>query len=90
MGFGNLQEIEREIDMHKGKIVIEAYKMDKDKMIVALSLVNKENKKSEIIEVDKERKEEFVSFLEKHMEKVLESQRPLVRRVLVEMRETNI
>lgn len=90
MGFGDFQKLERELDMHNGKIVIEAYKMDKDKVMVALSLVNNKNRRSEIIEVDKNRKDELVSFLEKNMDKVLETQRPLVKKVLMEIRETNI
>jgi|GEM_PF-6438557 len=88
MGFGELNGFEKELEGYKGKIVIEAYKVDNKSVMIALSLVN--NKKSEIIEVRKEDKDALVSLLEKNIDKVIETQRPLVIKVLKEIKETNI
>ncbi len=90
MDFGDINEFQKELDVHKGKIVIEAYKMDRDKVVVAFSLLSHNRKKSEIIEIKRENKDTFVSILEKNMDKVLDAQRPLVEKVIKEIKETNI
>jgi len=88
MSFREINDFEKELGRYKGKIIIEAYKVDSKEILVALSLLNE--KKSEIIRVRSENKAALVSLIEKNMEKVLETQRPLVLKVLKELKETNI